>query len=142
MDITKDGFSNIGQVIINMENYKNCLVNSPRRDLETYVHLFLTQSSCIKDIPNITILKFENLNDNLSDFLLKNGIKEILHQETPLNVSSYCSKNCWEYYDTFVLNFVNDYFDEDFKNFGFEKYNNVLDLYYHMKQKYKPYKIM
>ena len=74
------------------------------------------------------------------DFLLKNGIKEISHEKTPINNSTYEEKHFWEYYDTFVLNFVNSFFDEDFKNFGFEKYDNVLDFYYQMNKKFNPYK--
>jgi hypothetical protein len=139
-DIKKDGFSNLYEVIMNMENYKNCMVNTRLNDLEAYLHIFLTQSHFIKNIPNVTILKFENLNNNFCDFLLKNGIKEISHEKTPINISTYEEKHFWEYYDTFVLNFVNNFFDEDFKNFGFEKYDNVLDFYYQMNKKLNPYK--
>ena len=139
MNIAKDGFNNINEVINNMENYKNCLVNSPSRDVELYAHLFVLQCHFIKNIPNITILKYENLNNSFSGFLLKNGIKEITHDKTYINKSIY-KKNFWEYYDINLLNFINNYFDEDFKNFGYEKYNNILDFYYNMNKKYKPYK--
>jgi hypothetical protein len=140
MNVEKDGFSNLHEVIMNIDNYKNCIVNTRRSDLETFAHLFLTQTHFIKNIPNITVLRFENLNSNFCDFLLKNGIKEILHENLPINNSMYNKKNFWEYYDTFVLNFVNNFFDEDFKTLGYEKYDNVLDFYYHMNKKHNPYK--
>ena len=63
-NINNDGFNNIKDVILNMENYKNGTVNNYYSDIETYVHLFISQYHFIKNIPNMTILNFENLNDN------------------------------------------------------------------------------
>ena len=140
MQTYKDGILNLKDCILNIENYKKGNVNNICRDLETYSHIFLTQYHFIQNIPNIVILQFENLNDNLCDFLLENGIKEINHELKPVNYSSYQAKKFWEYYDVYCLDFVNKLFDEDFKRFGFQKYTNIFDFYYHMIKKYNTYK--
>jgi hypothetical protein len=140
LNLSKYEIFTLKDCILNMENFKKGLVNNLITDLNAYVHLFVRQTYFIKNIPNLTILHFENLNENFCDFLLKNGIKEIKHENIVLNKTNY-KINFWEYYDSNTLTFVNNYFDEDFKKFGFKKYDNILDFYYNMKQKYKPYKL-
>jgi hypothetical protein len=124
--------NNLKNFIINKENFKNGLYN----DLLTYSHVFVTQSQYIKNIPNLTILNFENIDKELCIYLKENGF-DIKHNENsvPKN-STFKDKNFWEYYDKFVFNFVNEYFDEDFKNFNFPKYTSLIDFYYQMNKKY------
>ena len=135
------GFLNVNDTIRNLENFKNGLCYYMVCDLNIYIHLFITQTDFIKNYPNVTILQFDNLNSTFCDFLLKNGVTEIKHPNLIVNKVEYKNTKFWEYYDSYTLNFVNNYFDNDFKNFGFEKYHNVNDLYYHMIKKHNTYKI-
>lgn len=137
----KNNIYTLKDCILNKDNFKNGKISNIVDDLSAYTHIFLTQCHYIQNIPNLTILNFEFLNDELCKFLLENGIKEILHENKPKNTTTkYKSKKFWEYYDSFSLDFVNEYFDEDFKFFGFPKYTNLSNFYYHMTAKYNPYK--
>ena len=136
----KHGINSLKDCILNKERYKNGKISNIFSDSGSYTHIFLTQYHFIKNIPNLTILNFDNLNNDLCKFLLDNGIKEIKHENKPRNVTKKTNSKFWEYYDSFSLNFVNEYFDEDFKFFGFTKYNNLSDFYYHMIIKHNPYK--
>jgi len=127
---------------INMDNLKNFIINKEKlikgnlNDLLAYSHIFVTQSHYIKNIPNLTILTFENLDKDFCNYLKENDF-EILHNEKTIKKNStFKEKNFWEYYDKFTFDFVNQYFDEDFKKFNFTKYNNLIDFYYQMNKKY------
>jgi hypothetical protein len=98
--------------------------------------VFVSQKQYIKNIPNLTILNFENLDKELSNYLKENDF-EIIHEKNKISKNStFKEKNFWEYYDKFILDFVNEYFDEDFKNFNFPKYTSLIDFYYQMNKKY------
>jgi hypothetical protein len=120
----------IKDIILNINN----LANGKYLEILTYSHIFVTQSQFIKNIPNLKILNFENINNDLCDLLLTNNF-QLKHNDVPLN-NTKKSKNFWEYYDNFVLDFVNFHFDEDFKKFNYQKYNTLTDFYYNMKKKY------
>jgi hypothetical protein len=118
--------------IINKENLKN----ESYKEILTYSHVFVSQKQYIKNIPNLTILNFENLDKELSNYLKENDF-EIIHEKNKISKNStFKEKNFWEYYDKFILDFVNEYFDEDFKNFNFPKYTSLIDFYYQMNKKY------
>jgi len=136
----KNNIYTLKDCILSKEKFKNGKVENTVDDLSAYTHIFFTQCHFIQNIPNLTILCFDNLNNELCNFLLENGIKEILHENKPINASTTKSKKFWEYYDNFSLNFVNTYFDEDFKFFGYPKYTNISDFYYHMIIKHTPHK--
>lgn len=118
--------------ILNRENLKNKHFTG----YIDYSHIFVTQSQYLKNIPNLTLLNFENINKELCDFLKNNNFEIKHNEEKSYKNSSFKEKNFWEYYDKFIFDFVNEYFDEDFKNFNFPKYNSLIDFYYQMNKKY------
>jgi hypothetical protein len=76
--------NNLKNFIINKDNLKNGSYN----DLLTYSHVFVTQSQYIKNIPNLTILNFENLDKELSNCLKENGFDIILADSAMVLVSA------------------------------------------------------
>jgi len=131
----------IKDLILNKDNLKNGIFKNTLVDLDTYCHIFITQSHFINGLPNLCILNYDNLNYNLCNFLLKKGITTIQHENIILNSSLYEKNGFWEYIDSFSLNFINTFFYDDFNKFGFEIFKNIFDFYYFMNKKYISYKI-
>jgi hypothetical protein len=127
--------SNLKKFILDREKFKD----GNFFQVSQYAHIFVSQYQYIKNIPNLTILNFENINNDLCKYLISAGI-EIKHNENNIKKNtSLKEKSFWEYYDKFVLDFVNEYFDEDFKNFNFPKYTSLIDFYYQMNKKYNSF---
>lgn len=129
---------------IDMNNLKNFIINKENlkksyKEVLVYSHVFVSQKQYIKNIPNLTFLNFENLDKELSNYLKEHDF-EIVHEKNNISKNStFKDKNFWEYYDKFILDFVNEYFDEDFKNFNFPKYTTLIDFYYQMNKKFNSF---
>jgi len=101
-----------------------------------YYHTFITQYEHLmnnEDKININYIgKFENLNEDLIEILIKLGVKNPLkhideiNNNTKNNVSN--KNDISEYIDEEILAFINQYYDKDFEIFGYEKYYNINDL--------------
>jgi len=96
-----------------------------------YNHIFMTQYEHILDRNNKNnmdfIGKIENLEKDLEFVLNKIGITEIIHdKEKKVNKTEH--KYYKEYYSQTILDFVNDFFDVDFREFGYTKFNNMDDF--------------
>lgn len=101
----------------------------------TYYHAFITQYEQLLNIDNELKIdffgKFEELNDNLSNILLRlNGkIKHSWAIKTNRKKnSSGDSINYIEYYTDDLIQIVNKLFEIDFIKFGFKKCNNMDEL--------------
>jgi len=96
----------------------------------SYNHVFLTQYQHILDKNNINnmdfIGKIENLEDDLEIILNKIGIANIVHNKKYINKGSY--KFYKDYYTQSILDFVNEFFNDDFVNFGYTKFNNLREF--------------
>lgn len=91
-----------------------------------YNHVFITQYQHILNEDNVNnmdfIGKLENLEEDLKTVLNKIGISEICHNKgEKVNKSDH--EPYKTYYNQNIFNFVNSYFDEDFKHFNYVKYN-------------------
>jgi hypothetical protein len=118
------------------ENFLNFLNSKEICTPSKYSHAFITQYNHIlneKDELSINYFgKFENLNSDLINILLKLGITEIKHKKyllsnIKINTSSE-NINYIEYYNDKTLKIVNNYFKEDFDNFNFKICNNLVEL--------------
>jgi hypothetical protein len=100
-----------------------------------YYHLFITQYDHLinnLDIYNIIrIAKFENLDEELIFILKDIGIDNYtchLNYKTEIINKTNMFQNINDYFDEELLTFVNDYYDNDFKFFGYKKCFNIIDL--------------
>lgn len=90
-----------------------------------YAHLFMTQSKNIKYDNSINIDfvgRFENLENDFISILKKIGFndKEIIHPTDKINTST--QENYNDYYsNTQIIEKINELYDEDFKNFNYDK---------------------
>jgi hypothetical protein len=130
--LTKINIDEINDYIIKIKKYmkdkdKQCSYN--------YFHLFITQRQQLLNLNNkIDIdffIRFENLNADICDILLKCGIPKIKHRDAltkNFKVNETVNSNFYHYYDEDILNFVNEHFHDDFQEFGFKKVYNLDDL--------------
>jgi len=102
--------------------------NREKLTTNSYLHLFRTQYLEVKNCPNLKFIgRYETMYDDL-DKLFKlvdlplDYPKEVVNK-SPDKKSSY--KN---YYTKEILDFVNDYFDEDFVQYGYSKVYKIEDL--------------
>ena len=101
-----------------------------------YTHAFITQYDHLID--ENTNLNFncigilENLNDDLVKILFNLGIEKIKHgkyiRENIIINNSSNDKNYVKYYNSNILNIVNDLFVIDFEKFNYNKYYTLDDL--------------
>ena len=76
-------------------------------------------------------IRFENLNEDLCDVLLKLGINKITHLNSLFSntkINSSKNDNYSNYYNEEILNFVNTIYFKDFEVFNFKKVINVKEL--------------
>jgi len=104
------------------------------RDILTpiaYNHIFVTQYEHILDKNNENKLDFigkmENLEKDLAFVLNKLGFDEIKHEKGE-KVNETSHKNYKEYYNQKILDFVNEFFDQDFQEFSYEKFYTMEDF--------------
>jgi hypothetical protein len=92
-----------------------------------YIHSFMPQYKYILDINNEMIIdyigRFENLNEDLCDILIKLGVNDILHGEelvtnNKVNELEPKRENYINYYDEPTLELVNQICEIDFANFN------------------------
>jgi len=119
----------------NQENIKK-FINEKKYLLPfNKIHSYITQYDNVLDTDNELnidfFIRFENLNEDLCDVLLKLGINKITHLDklffnTKINSSK--DDNYSNYYDEEILNFVNTIYFKDFEVFNFKKVINVKEL--------------
>lgn len=93
-----------------------------------YNHVFITQWDHILDKNGKNNMDFigktENLEDDLKKVLNILGFDEIKHkQKTHVNKTEH--KDYKEYYTKPILDFVNEFFHDDFVQFGYTKYETL-----------------
>jgi len=101
-----------------------------------YFHLFIPQYQHLINTDNELnidfFIKFETLNNDLCDILLKLGIEKIRHRNILLNNkkinSSSDNENYCKIYDNELINFVNNTFSIDFNKFNFNKISTLDEL--------------
>ena len=98
-----------------------------------YIHTFQNQTKNLIDIDNTIkfdyIGKYENLEEDFIKILKQIGFSddEISHNIIPVNVGTH--KKFDEYYDSNeILTTINNLFIDDFKNFGYNMYENLEDF--------------
>ncbi len=101
-----------------------------------YSHAYQSQHENLKntksDVQIDYLAKFENINQELIDILIKIGVDDykkhfnmIKHN---LKINASVKNNYTTYYDIDALNAVNDIYNDDFEYLGFTKYDNIEDL--------------
>ena len=94
----------------------------------TFSHGFITQYEQLLDENNKLSIdyigKFENLNEELVNYLIKIGVQHIKHYRSIMNGAKINStgydENYYNYYNEKTMNFVNKYFIKDFEIFKYE----------------------
>lgn len=129
---TKININEINDYIIKIKNY---IKDKDNQSAYNYFHSFITQRQQLLNLNNkIEIdffIRFENLNADICDILLKCGIPKIKHRDVlskNFKVNETVNSNFYHYYDEDILNFVNEHFHDDFQEFGFKKVYNLDDL--------------
>jgi hypothetical protein len=98
-----------------------------------YNHVFLSQYDQIIDKDGINNINFigkqENLEEDLSNILLKAGFNEIKHIERRNINKNRIDYNYYKtYYTEYSFNFVNKHFEKDFSEFNYKKYDKFDDF--------------
>jgi len=98
-----------------------------------YNHIFLSQYDQIIDkngINNMSLIgKQENLEEDLSNILLKVGFEKVIHEKkTTINKNKINFNYYKTYYTEYAFNFVNKHFEKDFIEFNYTKYDNFKDF--------------
>ena len=115
--------------------FRNFLRSKDTCNPFTYFHAFITQYEHLLNINNELKIdffgKFEELNDNLSNILLR--LNEKIKHSCAIKTnkkknSSGDSINYVEYYTDDLIQIVNELFEIDFIKFGFKKCNNMDEL--------------
>jgi hypothetical protein len=92
----------------------------------SYSHIFVTQTQHMQDRNNELTIDFigktENLEADLETLFKKLGYENTLHKNPNKKYNTYK-----KYYNQKLLDFVNEFFHEDFKNFGYTKYDTIED---------------
>jgi hypothetical protein len=109
-----------------------------------YFHAFITQYEQLLNLDNeIKIdyfIRFEHLNSDFCDVLLKCGIEKIRHRTSLLNnykINETSNINFYHFYDQDILDFINETFDNDFKSFDFKKAVTLDELFLESKKYHK-----
>jgi len=135
-----NGFKNKNNILKNsigmedIEKYKNIKYFIENKDNLTdiaYNHIFITQFLHIVDKElnvNLNYIgKIENIEEDLENIITQLGFKSIIHLSTnKINKKEYSPYK--QYYDQFILDFVNEWFDDDFKHFKYKKYTTIEDF--------------
>lgn len=116
-----DKYKDIGYLIDNKELLTDIAYN----------HVFVTQYSHIINKDGVNNMNFigktETLEEDLTIVLNNLGFNDIIHkQKTDVNKTEH--KPYKEYYTQKILDFVNDFFDDDFTHFNYTKYNTLSEL--------------
>jgi len=101
-----------------------------------YFHLFIPQYQHLIDVNDEFkidyFINFQNLNKDFCYTLLELGVPKIKHRSILLDNrkinESEKNNNYHQYYDTKLINFVNDVFDIDFNKFNYNKCFTVEEL--------------
>jgi len=114
--------------LIDVINDKNNLYEN---NIRAYGHLFIKQSSLLNSInQNKKIIKVEELSNSLNSFFEELNI-EIIHQNYSKTNDTIRYHAMHHYFTDDSIVFINNYFNEDFFNFGYKKFNNVEEMKLH-----------
>jgi hypothetical protein len=107
----------------------NCVIR--QKDLLSpisYNHIFVTQYEHVLDKNgknNMDFIgKMENLETDLEDVLQKLGFTEIIHKKDK-KINETKHNYYKEYYNQTILDFVNKWFEKDFIEFGYERFDTM-----------------
>jgi len=106
--------------------------NLYENNIRAYGHLFIVQSSLLNSIKKEKIIKkMEELPNCLNEIFDKLKI-DIIHEDYPKINDTMRYHNIYSYYTENSIKFVNEYFNDDFINFGYNKFDNLeeMKLYY------------
>lgn len=130
----KQEYNHLKEYLLRYKQRESCI--SPY-DNYCYMHSIIPQYEHLIDINNEMnidyIGRFENLNEDLCDILIKLGVKEILHSEEiktnyKKNKATFRG-NYVKYYDETTIELVNQLCEIDFANFNqYIKHNNMNEL--------------
>lgn len=128
---TKKIMNDIKYTKEDIENFSDIEYTIENRLLLTdiaYNHVFMTQYEHILDKDGKNNMDFigktETLEEDLKTVLEKLGFDEIKHKQK-MHVNKTEHKDYKEYYNQSILNFVNDFFNDDFVQFGYTKYETL-----------------
>ena len=110
-----------------MENLQDCIDHRDFITESTYFHVFKTQYQNIKADINF-IGKCENLHEDLSKILKKLGLDFKNYPKKKVNENPIKYGNYVQYYNQEILDFVNEWFDEDFIHYHYNKVYKIEDL--------------
>jgi len=125
--IERINYNTIDEIIQNMDNLYN-------NNIYVYGHLFIKQCYIIDSLKCLkkTFIKLENLDEELTNFF-----KIINLEYNPIKKMNANHKyyETWEYFTDNSIKFINDYFNDDFIRFGYNKFNNINEMknYYENK---------
>ena len=106
-------------------NDKNNLYEN---NIRAYAHLFISQSSLLNSINhNKKIIKIEELPDSLNNFFDELSIK-VIHQNYPKSNDTIRYHAMYHYFTDENIIFINNYFSNDFVDFGYKKFNTVEEM--------------
>jgi len=102
-----------------------------------YYHCFIRQYEHLIDDEGNTVTdyvgRFEDLGEDFTNALRKIGFPDgVVKGDGTEKINETTKTDPRNYYDEDVLQFVNDYFREDFERFGYKRYEHLDDLYAHL----------
>ncbi len=116
---------------INFDNLEDIIKNKKNiyeTNMWAYGHLFIVQNSLLSSVKQKkTLLKLENLQYELKHFLETNNVNIIETDQTKSN-DTLRNHYIYDYYTDYSIEFVNNYFNDDFDNFGYKKFKNVEEM--------------
>jgi len=119
--------------IINFNSLDDVIINKTKiynENIFGYTHIFIIQSNLLNSIKYDKIyIKLENFENEINSFFEKKGLVKIdssLAKEKENDTPKY--NKIYEYFTEKTLEFVNNYFNDDFVNFGYKKFLNLDEM--------------
>lgn len=102
-------------------------------NISAYGHLFILQSSLLNSISHQKIIKkVEDMPNSLNEILTGFNI-DIIHQDHPKENDIIKYYYIYEYFTDYSIEFINNYFNDDFINFGYTKFNNIEEMTFYYR---------
>lgn len=120
----------------NYTEISDYLSNKNNLDNYSYFHTFVSQYENLLNLDNKIDIdyfgRFENLNEDLCDILIKLGVKKIIHTDVISNDLKFNSSGHEEYpnyYNVITINEINNLLQDDFNYFvQFKKVETIDDM--------------